>query len=238
MKILDVKIDFLSFNEAVKRADFLNSKKKSSYIVTLNPEIIMAAQKDAAFRRIINAADLVTPDGFGLMLMAQLLGHPLKERITGVDLTWALLKLAEDRGYGVFLLGGAKGVAKKAAENIKRVHPKIRFVGISSADPDDKGIIDKIGKAKPDILFVAYGAPKQEKFISYLTSRISIPLSIGVGGTFDYIAGVHPYAPEWIRKLGLEWLYRLFTQPKRFNRIITATIRFPWAVLKSKILSK
>jgi len=234
MKILDVKIDSLNFTEALKQAEVLITQKKPAYIVTLNPEIIMAAQKDADLKRIINHADLVTPDGFGLMLMARFLGQPLKERITGVDLSWGLFKLAEDKGYRVFLLGGAAGVAKKASENIKRVHPRIKFVGISSADPDGKGIIDTIGHAKPDILFVAYGAPKQEKFISSLTSHISIPLSIGVGGTFDYIAEVHHYAPRWMRKLGLEWLYRLFTQPKRFNRIITATIRFPWSVLRSR----
>lgn len=236
MKILSLKIDYLSFQEAVRYADILIRNKKSAYIVTLNPEIIMAAAKDAELKRIINRADLVTPDGFGLMLAAKFLGTPLKERITGVDLTWGLIKLAEERGYRVFMLGGAPGVAKKAAQNIKRVHPKIKFVGISSADPDDKEIIKTIGKAKPNILFVAFGAPKQEKFISHLASRISIPLSIGVGGTFDYIAGVYPYAPEWMRKLGLEWLHRLCTQPWRWNRILTATIRFPWAVLKEKIL--
>lgn len=234
MKILDVKIDSLSFNEALKQAEVLITQKKPSYIVTLNPEIIMAAKNDYELKRIINHADLVTPDGFGLMLMARFLGMPLKERITGVDLTWALLKLAEDRGYRVFLLGGAKGVAKKAAENIKQVHPRVKIVGVSSANPDDRDIIDTIAHVKPDILFVAYGSPKQEKFISSLISHISIPLSIGVGGTFDYIAEVHHYAPRWMRKLGLEWFYRLFTQPKRFNRIITATIRFPWAVLRSR----
>jgi len=244
MKILSVKIDSLSFQEAVRYADILIRNKKSAYIVTLNPEIIMAATKNAELKRIINRADLVTPDGFGLMLAAKFLGTPLKERLTGVDLTWGLIKLAEDRGYSVFLLGGAHGVAKKAAQNIKRVHPNLKIVGISAADPGDKGLIDTIGKAKPDILFVAYGAPKQEKFIyklihsshSDLGFRISdLPkLSVGVGGTFDYIAGFVPYAPVWIRKLGLEWLYRLLTQPKRLNRIITATIRFPWGVLRSK----
>jgi len=194
----------------------------------------MAAQKDDELKRIINGADLVTSDGFGLILAARFLGKPLKERLTGVDLTWGLIKLAEERGYSVFLLGGAPGVAKKAAQNIKRVHPNVKFGGISSADPDDKTIIETIGRARPDILFVAYGAPKQEKFISYLLSHISIPLGVGVGGTFDYIAGIHPFAPRWIRKAGFEWLFRLFTQPKRLNRIITATIRFPWGVLRSK----
>jgi len=241
--ILDVKIDSVSFKEALEKVQSLIKKGKRSFIITLNPEMIIAAQKDSEFREIVNDADLVTPDGYGLMLAARFLGQPLKERVTGVDLTWALLKLAEEREYRVFLLGGATGVAKKAAENIKRVHPRIKFAGISSVDPDDKDIFDTISHAKPDILFVAYGAPKQEKFINSLIHPVSnlefrisdLPkLSIGIGGTLDYIAGIVSYAPRWVRWLGLEWLYRLFTEPKRFNRIITATIRFPWTVLRSK----
>jgi len=234
ISILGMKIDSLSFQEVLKKAEVLIEKQKKSFVVTLNPEMIIAAQKDEQFKRIINRADLIVPDGFGLMLAAKFLGQPLKERITGVDLTWALMKLAEERGYSVFMLGAGPGVAKKAAQNIKLVHPNLKINGISSADPDDQEIIKTIRRAKPDILFVAYGAPKQEKFISYLLSRISIPLAMGVGGTFDYIAGVYPYAPRWIRKAGLEWLYRLCTQPKRFDRIITGTIRFPWAILRSK----
>lgn len=234
--ILGVKIDSISFTEAMLKIDGLVAGGKPAQIVTVNPEIVMAAQKDRDFRRIINQADLVVPDGKGIMLAAQFLGKPLRERITGVDLTWAICKLAENRGYRVFFLGGKEGIAKKTAQRIKKLHPNLNIAGLYAGRPDDSRTIAMIKRAKPDILFVAFGALKQEKFISNLKFQISNSksISIGVGGTFDYIVGVYPYAPEWLRKLGLEWLFRLFTQPWRWNRIITATIRFPWTVFLSK----
>ncbi len=218
------------------KIDRLIVSTKSSQIVTINPEMVVAAQKDSEFRQIINSADLVVPDGKGIMLAAQYLGKPLSERITGVDLTWAVSKLAEDRGYRVFFLGGQRDIAKEASTRIKKLHPRLRVTGFYSGAPDDQETIKKLKQAKPDILFVAFGAPKQEKFIAGLKKQgIKVPLAIGVGGTFDYIAGIYPYAPDWMRKAGFEWLFRLFTQPWRLNRILTATIRFPWAVFISKL---
>lgn len=153
-------------------------------------------------------------------------------------MAWAICKLAEDRGYRVFFLGAEKGIAKEASVRIKKLHPRLKIVGVLAGGPKDEKTVETLRRTTPDILFVAFGAPKQEKFISSLPSRISNfhPLAVGVGGTFDYIAGLHPYAPEWIRKAGLEWLHRLITQPRRWNRILTATIRFPWAVIKTKVL--
>jgi N-acetylglucosaminyldiphosphoundecaprenol N-acetyl-beta-D-mannosaminyltransferase len=251
--ILGVKIDSLTFKEAIQKIDSLICAQKPSQIVTVNPEFVMAAQKDDEFRRIINQADLAVPDGVGLMLAGRFLGQPFKERITGVDLTWAICKLAEDRGYSVFFLGGGPGVAKKAAERIKKIHSRLNIAGYYSGKPNDKKTLLTIQKAKPDILLVAFGAPKQDKFIYNLLHNVSdfelnaLPsavrastfpcVSIGVGGTFDYIAGILPYAPDWMRKLGLEWLFRLFTQPKRLGRIYTAVIKFPLAVLLSKFKS-
>ena len=236
--ILGVKIDSLSFSEAIKKIDSLIVAGKPSQVVTINPEMVMASQKDREFRRIINQADLVVPDGAGIIWAGKFLEKPFSERITGVDLTWAISKLAEDRGYSVFFLGGKAGIAKKAAERIKKLHPRLNIAGFFAGKPGDAQTITMVKHAKPDILFVAFGAPKQEKFISNLKSQISNlkSVSIGVGGTFDYIAGVYPYAPDWMRKAGFEWLYRLWTQPWRWDRIITATIRFPLAIIKSKIL--
>lgn len=237
--ILGIKIESISFSEAIKKIDGFVVSKKPSYVVTVNPEFIMAAQKDREFKNILNKADLAVPDGFGLMLAGDYLNQPFRERITGVDLTWAICKLAEDRGYSVFFLGGKDGVAKIAAQRVKKIHPNLKIAGFYAGKPDDKNTIDRVKKAKPNILFVAFGAPKQEKFIANLinnTGNFVPALSIGVGGTFDYIAGKTPYAPSFLRQIGLEWLYRLWTQPFRLNRIITATIRFPWAVFKAKVL--
>jgi len=234
--ILGIKIDSLTFTEAVRKIDSLIVAGKPSHVVTVNPEMIMAAQNDEKFRRIINAADLVVPDGKGIMMAGKFLGKPLRERITGVDLTWAICKLAENRGYSVFFLGGKDGVARKTAQRVTKISDRLKISGFYPGRPDDPQTIDIIKKSKPDILLVAFGAPKQEKFIYQLKNRVNIPLSMGVGGTFDYIAGVYPYAPLWMRKIGFEWLYRLWTQPNRLNRIITATIRFPLTMLKAKIL--
>jgi N-acetylglucosaminyldiphosphoundecaprenol N-acetyl-beta-D-mannosaminyltransferase len=242
--ILGIKIDSLTFDEAIEKIDSLIVANKPSQVVTVNPEMVMAAQKDEEFRRLINQADLVVPDGFGIMLAAKFLGKPLRERITGVDLTWAIGKLAEDRGYSVFFLGAKAGVAKVTAERFKKLHPRLKIAGSYAGSPDDQNTLAILKRTKPDILLVAFGAPKQEKFIYNLIHNVSnfefrisnFPrLSVGVGGTFDYIAGVYPYPPEWLRKLGLEWLFRLITQPWRWQRIMTATIKFPWAVLRSKL---
>jgi len=237
-QILGVKIDSISFQEAIAKIDRFVCDKKSSQIVTVNPEFIMAAQKDRIFKKILNKADLAVADGFGLMMAASYLERPLKERITGVDLTWAICKLAEDRGYSVFLLGGTKGVAEKTAFRIKKIHPRLKVVGFYAGKPNDQKTLNIIKKAKPDILFVAFGAPKQDKFIfdlNHSKDEFHPSLSIGVGGTFDYIAGIVPRAPEWMRRLGLEWLYRLSKQPTRLNRIIIAVFKFPFAVFKQKI---
>src|SRR3990167_7539821 len=121
--ILGIKIDSITFGDAIRKIDSLLVGKKAAQIVTVNPEFVMTAQKDNEFRRIINHADLAVPDGYGLMLAGKFLGQRFKERITGVDLIWAICKLAEDRGYSVFFLGGSSGVAKKTAMRVKKIHP-------------------------------------------------------------------------------------------------------------------
>ena len=238
--ILGIKIDSVSFEEAIEKIDHFVCGKIPSQIVTLNPEFIMAAQKDRVFKKILNQVDLAIPDGFGLMLAASYLGKSLKERITGVDLTWAICKLAEDRGYSVFFLGGSKGVAKETARRIQKIHNRLKIAGVYSGKPDDTETVSKIEQAKPDILLVAFGAPKQDKFIYDLIhskDTFHPSFSMGVGGTFDYIAGRVSRAPKWMRTFGLEWLYRLIKQPNRLGRIYTATIRFPIAVILAKIRS-
>lgn len=229
--ILGVKIDSLSFSEAMIIVNSLVHQKKHSQIVTVNPEFVIAAQKDEEFRKIINQADLAVPDGVGLLWAAKRKGTPFRERITGVDLTWAICRLASKKGFKVFLLGAKEGVAGKAARNIKHRYPGIKIVGTYAGSPDDPATLYLVKRSKPDILLVAFGAPKQDKFIYHLKKMTNIPLAMGVGGTFDYIAGTASYAPKWMRKIGLEWFWRMITQPSRINRIITATIRFPLAVI-------
>ena len=241
INILGIKISSLTFREAIEVIDALIVKAKPAQIVTVNPEFIVGAQNDSHFKKILNQADLAIPDGIGLIWAGRILRTPFKERITGVDLTWAICKLAEDRGYSVFFLGGKGGVAKETAQRIKKIHPRLLVAGHYEGKPADKKTWAMIEQARPNILFVAFGAPKQDKFIDDLihSFRIShLPsLSVGLGGTFDYIAGKVARAPEWLRVLGFEWLYRLIYEPWRLKRIFRAVAVFPFLVIIDKIHS-
>lgn len=230
-KILDVKIDDLTFSEVMSKINLFLRMKKLHQIVTVNPEFILAAQKDKEFKKILNQADLSLPDGFGLKIGAAILGQKIGERLTGVDLTWELAKLASQKGYPLYLLGATSGVAVKAAKRLKMLYPKLKIAGCYAGTPDDNEIINRINNSKADILLVAFGAPKQDKFIYKNRDKLRVKIAIGVGGTFDYISGKMPRAPEWLRNLGLEWFYRLIKQPSRFGRILNAVVVFPLRVL-------
>ncbi len=231
MDILGVKIDKITARETIERiGQFLNSNT-SHYIVTANPEMIVAAQKDAEFREIINNADLVVPDGFGLILASKIIHrkNSLNKRISGIDLIDEIVKNF-GRDYKIFLLGGKEGVAKVAAEKLKEKFPEIKIAGTFSGDAAEAGdspAVSVINQAKLDILFVAFGAPKQEKWIARNLGKIpSVRLAIGVGGAFDIISGRIKRAPLWMRNAGLEWLWRLIQEPRRIGRIYNATIKF------------
>jgi len=238
-KILDVRVDNLTFNQVMAKINLFLCGKKLRQIVTLNPEFVLAAQKDKEFKKVLNQADLSISDGFGLKIAAAITGQKIGERITGVDLTLELAKLASERGDSIFFLGGAQGVAEKAVKRIKMIYPNLKVASTYAGNPDDKETIGILKKAKPDILLVAFGAPKQDKFIAGLKHRYSgLPkVAMGVGGTFDYISGNIPRAPHWMRKIGLEWLYRLFRQPSRFGRIFRAVAVFTFLVMIRRLLT-
>jgi N-acetylglucosaminyldiphosphoundecaprenol N-acetyl-beta-D-mannosaminyltransferase len=241
-KILGIRIDNVIFQEAMAKITAFLMVDEFHMIATVNPEFIVAAQKDEAFKEILNSTDLNVPDGVGLKYASWFFGEKIGGRITGVDLTWEICKLAAEKGYSIYFLGGAEGVAEKAISRIKLVHPKIKIAGFASPLVSAAGeaennteVINTINESQADILLVALGAPKQEKFLSSNRAILTSKVGMGIGGTFDYIAGVVPYAPKWVRSVGLEWFYRLFTQPKRWKRIFTAVIIFPWLVVKSRI---
>ncbi len=233
-KILGVKIDELTFAEVMAKITLFLDEKKFHQIVTVNPEFVLTVQKDSEFKEVLNQADLNIPDGVGLKLGAWLLGQKIGERLTGVDLTWELAKLANQKGYSIYFLGATTGVAEKASKKIKLLYPNLKIAGCYAGTPDEPGLIEKINNTNADILLVAFGAPKQDKFIFNNKSNIKIKVAMGVGGTFDYIAGVVPRAPKFLRSLGLEWLYRLIRQPKRIGRIFNAVIVFPIKVFISQ----
>lgn len=240
MKILDVKIDNLSQKETLKWITRVVKEKTPRQIITVNPEILMEARQNPAFLDILNQSDLNVPDGAGLLIAAKFSEQELKERVTGVDLVGQLAK----EKFSLYLLGGKDDVAQTTADALVKNNPELKIAGVDEGgEVGERGevkneVLEKIREAKPDILLVAFGAPKQEFFISRYKNELNVPVSIGVGGAFDFLSGQIPRAPSWMQKIGLEWLYRLFKQPWRWKRIYVAIIKFPLTIIYETIQTR
>jgi len=229
-------VDAVTFDQALACIEGFIADGRPHQIVTVNPEFVIAAQSDAEFRRIINVSALALPDGVGVWWASRHLGRPVPERIPGVDLVERLAALSAQRGYRIFFLGAMPGVADKAVEMLEACYPGLVVAGSYGGSPrlaEERDIVDRVRAAGPHVLFVAYGAPAQDRWIARNMHRLGVPVCIGVGGSFDYIAGVRPRAPHWLRGVGLEWLHRLITQPWRWRRML-ALPRFAWAVFWSR----
>lgn len=220
---LDVRVDNVTMDQTVDRVSEAITKSVACNIVTVNPELVMAATKNPDFKKVIKQADIVTPDGVGLIIMGRLTGRRLQERVTGVDLCDRLAKEAAQRGWSLYLLGAAPGVAQQAAKNLQSIYPNLTIAGTNSSDPDDKLASDihmDITRTKPNILLVAYGSPTQELWIQKHRQQLGNIVTVGVGGSFDFIAGTAKRAPKFVQSIGLEWLWRLILQPKRWRRML------------------
>jgi len=217
-------------------------------VVTVNPEILVAGARKSEYQTIVRSSDLKITDGAGIVFVAKLFRLPRPHRFTGVDLTNDVTTLAAETGRSVYLLGGDTGVAKKAAAKLQKLHPDVRISGaeegiprltdarFQSLDPamDEGELLKRIAAAKPGVLLVAFGHPKQEEFIAKYKNQLGASILIGVGGTFDYLAGSIRRAPRFIQVLWLEWLWRLIVQPWRIKRIWTATVVFLWLVTQER----
>jgi N-acetylglucosaminyldiphosphoundecaprenol N-acetyl-beta-D-mannosaminyltransferase len=249
--ILGVPIDDLNMEEALGRLEeFIKvgrSTGKSHQIATVNADFVVNSLHDPELRRILQESDMATADGMPLVLGARLLGVPLTGRVTGADLVPALAERAAQQGYSMYLLGAQPGVAAQAAQVLQRNYPDLNIAGILSP-PNcsilemDQSVLEQVKAAKPDILLVAFGNPKQEKWISMYARELAVPVSIGVGGTLDLIAGVTKRAPLWMQRAGLEWLFRLLQEPRRlWKRYVLDMIYFGyffvrqwWAMVKGQ----
>ena len=204
------------------------------HIMTPNSEMLVESFKNEKFREVLQTSSMNIPDSVGLLYAAKFKRKKLPERVTGVD---TVVKLCSQlpKKHSVFLLGAKKGVAEKASEKLKKINPELNVVGTYSGSPSEKdavAIINKIKEAKPHLLLVAFGAPKQDLWISeHLTELPSVRVAMGVGGTFDFIAGIQKRAPVLVRSIGLEWMYRLVKEPKRWKRIVNAVVVFPYLVV-------
>ncbi len=240
IKFLNTNVDNLTMKEAVEKIDELIQRNIPSYVVTPNVDHIVKLEKDEELRKIYDKADLVLTDGMPLIWISKLKSNPIKEKVSGSDLFPRVCELAAHKGYKIFLLGAAEGVAKKAAENLKIIYPKLKICGTYSPsygfeknDEEIDYIISIINKAKPDILAVGLGAPKQEKFIYKYKYRLNVPVSLAIGASIDFEAGNVERAPKWMQKCGLEWLYRLLKEPKRmFRRYLVDDIKIVKIALK------
>lgn len=228
--ILGVPIDCVTMKQALERASKALEKESKFFIVTPNSEIVMLANKDKKLLDIIKRSDMTVPDGIGLVIGSKIIKKPLTERVTGIDLMENLLRYADERRKSIYLLGGKPGVAEKAAEEISKKYSDLivsghhhgYFKGLhtnAEGHQEEVDVLAQINAAKPDILFVALGAPKQEYFISRYMNELNATIFMGVGGSLDVYSGNVERAPMFYRNLGLEWLYRGIKEPWRFKRM-------------------
>ena len=219
--VLGVGFDNLTMTEAVSRGAALLEEPGCHYVVTPNPEIVEVCRENPAAMRAVNGADLVLPDGIGVIKGAAMLGTPLKERTPGVEFATHLMDKLAEEGKSLYLLGAKPGVAEQAGAKLAAAHPGLRIAGTHDGYfKDEQAILPEIAAAKPDLLFVCLGAPKQEKWMAKNGTATGARLLCGLGGSLDVFAGVVERAPKFWTDHGLEWFYRLCKEPRRIGRMM------------------
>lgn len=240
IKFMNTEIDNLTIDEALKRIDELILENKNAYVVTPNVDHIVRLERDGELKEVYRHADLILTDGKPLVWISKLYGKPIKEKISGSDLFPRLCALAAKKGYKMFFLGAAEGVAAKAAENLTKRFEGLQVVGTYSppfAFEKDKAerakIVKMIKDVSPHILIVGLGCPKQELFILHNKDVLGVPLSLGLGASLDFEAGKIKRAPAWMSEHGLEWFYRFLKEPKRmFKRYFIDDVKILGLVWK------
>ena len=238
--ILDVPFDVVTMEDAIEKVRGFVQDEGQHIICTPNPEIVMQAQEDAALMNILKAADLVIPDGIGVVWASRYSEAKLPERVAGYDLTQRIFQEIENTDYTVYFFGGAPGVSLAAAKKMQEKYPHLKIVGGHNGyfdEKEEKKILYDIKKLSPSILLVGLGAPKQEKWIYDNIRLTTAKVAIGIGGSFDVMSGKTKRAPKIFCKLGLEWFYRLLKQPSRFMRMLRLP-QFALIVLKKQYLKK
>src|SRR5215469_9547109 len=222
--VLGVPFNNVTMDEAVKIIEEKIEGGGYHQVATANVDFLMHAIHDKELRDILCACSLVVPDGMPILWSARLMGSPLKERVCGIDLVPRLAELSARRGYSIYLLGASDKSSQRAAEILEERYPGLRIAGRYSPpvrpleQMNHEEILERIELARPDILLVAFGNPKQEKWLSMHRNRLRVPVSIGIGGSLDMIAGKLTRAPRWIQKCGMEWLFRAAQEPRRLAR--------------------
>jgi len=233
LELMGVPIHDVTMQETVRWVIQWITQRGVHQIATVNPEFLIRARDDAAFRKVLRHAALCIPDGIGIVWAARLRRASLRERVAGSDLVPRLAEEAAGRGWRVFFLGAAPGVAETTARMLAERYPGLQIAGCYAGSPapdEEFEISERVRRSQADLLFVAYGAPRQDLWLSRNLARTGAAVGIGVGGSFDFIAGVSKRAPRWVQRLGLEWLDRLIREPRRWRRQL-ALPRFAALVL-------
>jgi N-acetylglucosaminyldiphosphoundecaprenol N-acetyl-beta-D-mannosaminyltransferase len=221
-RVLNVNFANLKKSELITHLEKRILQEEQTFLVTANPEIVMHAYNDHSYSQIVNSSDFTIADGIGVIIGSKILGDPLPERIAGFDLMMELLKKGNTNSWSAYFLGAKNEVLEQAIQNVKKDYPKLKIVGWNDGyfDWDSSQIQQEIKEKQPDLIFVALGFPKQEMWIANNLNSFTKGLFMGVGGSFDVLAGTVKRAPIFWQKLNLEWLYRLIKQPSRWRRML------------------
>ena len=217
-----MRVDRVDMDGAIALVKRFIAQGTPHHIVTADASMVVTAAQDPEFAAIVACADLVTPDGAGILWATRRMGTPVRAKVSGVDLAARCCALSAKEGWRVFFFGAAPGVAEEAAARVRARHPGANIVGFRDGffKPEEEAqVVAEIREARPDILLVALGIPKQEKFISRHKAALGVPVCIGVGGTLDVFSGAVRRAPVWMQNSGLEWAYRLASNPKKISKV-------------------
>ncbi|MCS7065132.1 MAG: WecB/TagA/CpsF family glycosyltransferase [Fimbriimonadales bacterium] len=230
--ILGVRVHRVGMRDALRCIERWIAERVPRMVITADANALVLAQEDSEFHALLQTADLVTPDGAGLLWAARRLGQPFPERVPGVELVAQLTRLSHEHGYRLYFVGAAPGVAQRAAHALLQAFPNAQIVGVHHGyfQPDEEpALLEQIRTARPDVLLVGMGMPRQEKWIARHKDSLGVPVSVGVGGSFDVYAGVVRRAPRWMQRYGLEWLWRLLHDPRKIAKVRNLP-RFAWQV--------
>ncbi|WP_052947400.1 WecB/TagA/CpsF family glycosyltransferase [Aneurinibacillus tyrosinisolvens] len=238
VEILDVPFLCATHVETVDVLTNLIDENKKVQVITANPEIVMMGRQNAAYMKLLKKADVITPDGIGIVLASRWIGKPLPERVAGYELLHALMRQANKYGWKYVLVGASPSSCDGAAEKLQEMYPDACYAGHFNgyfSTKDEKNIIEYIKEVEPQLLFVGLGAPRQEEWIAHQLPNLPVNVAMGVGGSFDVLSGAVKRAPLLWQKLYIEWLYRLLSQPKRWRRQLLLP-RFAFTVLWNRFV--
>ena len=240
VRVLNLRVDLVSMADTLGYIEQAIADRSSPrHLVTADASMVITARQDRELKAIVDNADLVTPDGAGILWHSRLLGRSIKHKVSGVDLVSEVCRLSSEKDYRVYFLGAAPGVAEAAAENLRARYPGAQIVGTRDGyfkPEDEPTIVGDIRAARADVLFVAFGIPKQEKWISKYKAELNVPISAGIGGSFDVYSGKVKRAPLFMQRHGFEWLYRLWSNPRKIGKVMTLP-KFAWLTIRERIVS-